>query len=491
MVGRTLLASFLVLAGAPFALGQGASTRFAGALNVIEGPGGASFGGITISTQEAVANGGVVVAGNLWGDATNFNLSGASTPIDTVGKHLFVARYARDGGLRWVRTFAGNEYSSVTSLAVASNGDLLLGGLYGGSEVVETPSGPAVLSSTDQLRGFLIRLRGDGTPIAARIVGPYVYGAHFDRDDNLYYWGASYGQVDLDPGPGVDLVEMGNSLGSTYVVKLGPNGDYRWGFAMGTDAPAIIFAMTVAPSGDLYMSGLLYRASFDFDFGRRTRILNSTYDSGFVMKRTSSGRLAWVELIEALPDPDGVAGGRVEARSIAYDDENDRVIVGGQFFGTVDFDPGRGARVFTSTAGPFVFDVFVSSWNARNGRENWTRVVNAGYVNDLAVGPDGRIAITGPTYDGAADMDPGAPGGEVTGSTYLATYLANGTLRWAGALNSTGPSYQGSLAFNGQGALSYSASLFGATDIDPTAGVITISDPNGRGYSGLGLLRVP
>jgi hypothetical protein len=212
-------------------------------------------------------------------------------------------------------------------------------------------------------------------------------------------------------------------------------------------------------------------------------VLESTYDSGFVMKRSPAGRLGWARLIEAKANAAG-GGGRVEARHIAYDGRDDVVVVGGQFMGAADFDPG-GARKVYRTPDPNRFNVFVTAWGA-GGREAWTRTVDANYLLGLDVDPRGRVAVMGLPYDRSVDVNPGGGTDMVRGDAFLGVLRRGGGFLWGGALVADGGIYAAAVAFDGRGDLYYGAATSGAADFDPTAGVAVQSYP--RLYSGLGKL---
>lgn len=81
---------------------------------------------------------------------------------------VLLAKYSPAGALAWVRGFGGavsgpGQSSSGTALAIDARGDLLLGGRFFGTDVdIDPGPGVAILNSGGQADGFVARLGPDG-----------------------------------------------------------------------------------------------------------------------------------------------------------------------------------------------------------------------------------------------------------------------------------------------------------------------------------------
>lgn len=166
-----------------------------------------------------------------------------------------------------------------------------------------------------------------------------------------------------------------------------------------------------------------------------------------------------------------------------------KVYVGGSFYGTVDFDPGAGARYYssgpTTTATGFVLYLtsagnfgWVSPFVAQNPTPDPYQG-GVSYVNTLAVDGSGNV-LAGGFYSRLVDFNPGS--GTTTlpaiGGAFIVKLTGSGSLAWARALekdNTYGTSNGGvrGLATDAAGNVYATGSFNGTIDFDPGAGTHT------------------
>ena len=92
--------------------------------------------------------------------------------------------------------------------------------------------------------------------------------------------------------------------------------------------------------GNIFVTGT-FGLKCDFDPGAGTYYLNSTNYDAFVAKYDSDGRIVWARNITGA-DTTSPTGWSITL------DNNGNVFVKGDFYGTVDFDPGVGVYNITS-----------------------------------------------------------------------------------------------------------------------------------------------
>ncbi|KAA0220502.1 MAG: hypothetical protein EDS66_13095 [Planctomycetota bacterium] len=196
---------------------------------------------------------------------------------------------------------------------------------------------------------------------------------------------------------GAGDVRVSHGEDDVFITKLTSDGEYLWTHTFGGIWPDSARAVAIDASGVIWVAGY-FSGEVDFD----------EFGGGDI--RTSQG--AWDTFITRLaPDgtylgtttfggPDGVVAGA----GIALD--ADRVVVVGNFGGTVDFDPADGLDVHTSYGDreAFVFHMTTQGQYLKTDTMGGTLFDRA---NDVAISNDGDIAVVG-DYDSAdMDFDPG------------------------------------------------------------------------------------
>lgn len=138
-----------------------------------------------------------------------------------------------------------------------------------------------------------------------------------DGSDNVYvYLGFNTGQLDLDPGPNVTLVDPGK----TYA-KYNSSGQFQWGFSIGngTDMSDNYGGISCDPAGNLYITADLGPGTYDMDPGPgiSNLVLPPSAYGPFMARYRPDGSLHWADArawpggfsyardIVALPDGSG------------------------------------------------------------------------------------------------------------------------------------------------------------------------------------------
>lgn len=105
-------------------------------------------------------NGDVVVGGNFKG---TFDMGGE--PVENLGTDdAFVTLYSAAGVHKYTQTYGDGESQSATGVAIASNGEVFVGGNFSGT----IDLGGGAVTSAGSFDGFLARLNSTGCPAWAR-----------------------------------------------------------------------------------------------------------------------------------------------------------------------------------------------------------------------------------------------------------------------------------------------------------------------------------
>jgi hypothetical protein len=155
----------------------------------------------------------------------------------------------------------------------------------------------------------------------------------------------------------------------------------------------------------------------------------------------------------------------------------------GDFWNTVDFDPGPGVANLSSLGG---YDIFVTKYDA-NGNYIWARQLggtryNFGY--GITVDASGNVYTTG-WYDGTVDFDPGAGTFNLSannGSGYYDVFIskldANGNFVWAKSMGGSGSDEGMGIQLDATGNIYIAGSYAYTVDFDPNAGVSNLVSPD-------------
>lgn len=223
------------------------------------------------------------------------------------------------------------------------------------------------------------------------------------------------------------------------------------------------FELEVDADGNIYMAGE-FGSTIDFDYGPDIYELTSWgYSDGFVLKTDSVGNLIWVI-------PFGGSSGD-KCYSLGLDNDGN-IYVGGEFYNTVDFDPGPGVFNITSVG----LSSFIVKLNSL-GEFVWA-LKNTTTSYDLDVSPDGVIVSSG-GYAGTVDMDPGAGVYNISGidqNPYVQVLDTDGNLLMAYGFNSVGLAKSGSCLIDVNNDIWVTGGFTGTYDFDPGPGVFNLVD---------------
>lgn len=233
-------------------------------------------------------------------------------------------------------------------------------------------------------------------------------------------------------------------------------------------------SITADASGNFYISGSFESTTvFGTGAGATTLISKGGRDA-FVAKYDSFGNLLWVKSF----------GGPLtdQVKDVAVDRDGN-VVMAGEFYGTVDFDPGVGVDSMTALANsgsnPQWNWLGVVVWKLNSdGIYVWAKAYDGPLFDtgvSVAVDNNGNIAITG-VVTGSVDLDP-SPGRTLElsplggdGDVFLSTFKPTGELIWGQRFGSLGNDVGESVAFDSTGALYVSGSFQSTTDFNPGEG---------------------
>lgn len=214
-----------------------------------------------------------------------------------------------------------------------------------------------------------------------------------DKNGNSYVIGNTLPVVDLDPYTAVFSPPY--NIYGMYILKYSATGSFLWAKWIETAWANYIMDAEVDSTGAIYFSGVLQTA-VDMDAGAGTTIISPVASSDiFLCKYDASGNFQWVHSF-------GTSGDN-NPSSIAIDNSNN-VYMTGYFEDDIDFDPGAGISII-STSGGTIFNFIVKYGSAGNyisgsGIDSWLQ------IEKITIDNSNNIIYAGSFWD-TADLDPG------------------------------------------------------------------------------------
>jgi chitodextrinase len=355
------------------------------------------FGGASDEQAWSVAldaNGNVFVGGSFSGttDLGGGPMSGAG------GTDMFVAKYSATGTYQWAKRFGGADSDAVKSLAVDTDGNVIVTGYFSGSPV---NLGGNDLYGSGGFTVFLAKYSGgDGSHIWSKNFAGGGYGDRvvIDANGEILTVGRFRGYIDCSLGwvtfplPPTTLIGIGDD--DFYLAKFRADGTHVWSKAFGGANNDIANYLAVDSAKNIYVFGA-FTGSINLGAGPMTTVAISDADV-FLAKFSTSGACLWSKSI-AGPYGSDTAGG------IAVD-ANGNVTISGSFNQRLDFTAFGGPVLTSASLGGF--DVFAAKFSSAGGF-GWAKRfggISGDYSSDLAVDGTGAAIITG-CFLGTGDFE--------------------------------------------------------------------------------------
>lgn len=377
--------------------------------------------------------------------------------------------YAQSPASLWAVANGGTQTDRIYDVATDAAGNIIVTGDFQGT--VDFDPGPGVqnLTAPGFRACFVQKLDPAGNLIWAETFGGSAWATGLavetDPSGNILVAGNFFWAGDFDPGPGVVTLTASNFT-DVFVMKLNPLGNMLWAKEVGGAQNDRVEDLALSTSGDVCITGSFFD-QVDFDPGTGTNLLTSNSASLdiFVLKLNTSGNFEWAT---AMGSPQTESG-----YSVAFD-ANENVFVTGDFYGTVDFDPGAGTQNLTSAGDR---DLFVQKLDP-NGNLDWAERIGSSdtdYGRALTIDPAGDVLITG-KFEQSVDFDPGSGTFVLTSGTSSSDYFVlkltnNGQFQWAKNVGGFGGGEGSDIASDQLGNVYVSGQFGGTLDFDPGTGV--------------------
>jgi hypothetical protein len=397
-----------------------------------------------------------------------FNLTSAG------GDDIFISKLDGSGNFVWAKNMGGTGQDRGFSITADGSGNVYSTGSFYDNADFDPGQGTFNLYGYYDI--FISKLDALGNFVWAKSIGESGGTDNgnaivSDASGNIYTTGVFARVVDFDPGIGTSNLTALGSAGGEFISKLNAVGNFVWAVSAGTSVNTTSTSIATDASGNTYITGYFYGTA-DFDPGAGTFNLTSLptdiWGDIFILKLDASGNFVWAKQIGGAYDD--------YANAIAVDTSGN-IYLTGNFYLTVDFDPGPGIFNLTTTGNR---DIFILKLNSV-GNFVWAK--NVGGIGDdkgygIALDNSGNIYTTGYFY-GTSDFDPGAGTFNLSTAGSIDIFIlkldAGGNFLWAKNMRGTDSDYGLSITTDISGNV-YSTGYFGGTaDFDPSAATFNLT----------------
>ena len=317
--------------------------------------------------------------------AGNYSLTSTGSASET-----FIVKLNEDGAFVWANATQGTGQKYGSEIDVDREGNVFCAGIFTGTGDFNPGPGSEVFTAEGFVDGFVSKFDASGQFIwSLHHAGNFQVGINaleVDDDGNVWIGGAFDDIRDFDPGPD-SLILTATGAWDGFIQKFSSDGQFVWVETLANGADNWVYDLKSDEEGQLFATGY-YSGTLDFDNGpgeaTHTAILNDIY----IAKYDAAGALQWVSVFE---------GTSFDRGNSLVLDRNGNVYTTGFFGEEIDFDPGQGLYLLTSTGDNDTDDGFLSVLNPE-GQFLFAAQVG-GIANDmcgaLAIDPEDDILMSG------------------------------------------------------------------------------------------------
>ncbi len=378
----------------------------------------------------------------------------------------------------WARSVGGSADDTGVDVAVDAEGNAYIAGTFSGTADFDPGPGGYNLASAGGKDGFIVKLDRNGDFVWARSFGGNSaavtsYAVTLDAVGGVYVAGYYGGTVDFDPGFGSASRTSAN-LEDLFVLKVDVDGDFSW--VVTSSGGALfdsVFDAAADPAGNVYVAGA-FEGTVDLDPGPATLNLTSAGSTdAFILALDGSGSLLWARQLSG-PQRNFCSG-------IALD-LSGNVYCTGEFYSTVDYDPGAGIFNLTSNG---LNDIFVLKLDSA-GIFAWAKNMGGPFDDNgfaIAVDGGGNVYATG-GFQGTVDFDPSFLTFDLTSNgsrdIFVLRMDSAGNLFWAVSMGALSTDFGLGIAADSERNVYTTGYFQSNTDFDPGPGVFNLVSGGGQ-----------
>ncbi len=326
-------------------------------------------------------------------------------------RELFIMKMDSLGSLIWVKTVVGNSAETVYSLDLDSSGNIYMAGYYWGTVDFDPGSGvESKIAAGNSGDSFILKLDENGMFVWVKVNGSLgndgCTDLFIDNNEYIYALGSYKDSIDMDPGDNISMLVSPNVY-NNYLLKLDLDGNYIWAKNITEGGSPPFAKMSHDSNGNIYFGGKSY-GTIDFDSDSNEEIVVSDNSDICVLKVDSSGNFLWVRVM---------GGSHSDRCRDIVCDNNDNVIITGDYRGNSDLDPGPG--VLTLPGIQNGYEVFVAKLDS-TGDLLWASPIygpSSEFCYSVDVDENNNVYTTG-AFHSTTDFDPSSGVYNITASYF-------------------------------------------------------------------------
>ncbi len=280
---------------------------------------------------------------------------------------VFLAKYDPQGVLAWRRQYGGPRSDGVTALKLASNGDVVLSGLFENTAQLGTVGQPLMLTSNGKQDAFIARVDATGKTLWANSVGgrfdDYITAIATENNGEVYATGSFHGIIkfNTDNSEHAELASKTNA-NDVFLSKYDSQGVLTWRRQYGGGGTDSATALKAAPNGDVFLAGVFEKTAQFGTVKQPSTLTSNGAQDAFIARIDATGKTLWA----------GSVGGESDDNVSAIVAGNDGdVYVTGKIRIRGDINPTKAVEMIACRG---VDDTFIMRLNGGNGSPRWHRL---------------------------------------------------------------------------------------------------------------------
>lgn len=363
----------------------------------------------------------------------------------------------------------------VHDMAIAPDGSFYVVGVFDKAADFDPSEGVDMQTPAGGNDGFVTHFAADGSYLWTHTIGGVgafagVMNVAVAQDGTLILAGSCTGPVDLDPGPGTDIESETTPHSDGFIAKWDPTGALVTSarFTGEGESGGLQFnGLALGANSEVYAVGAaIGKVDLHLPLGDGTVSVASDMFGAFALSLGSDFKTRWgfaflqSDFLSVSASPDG------------------SVWIGGQFEGTVDFDPSVATNNQTSAGRE---DGVVLHVDAEGALLSATRAggTDYDYITSVAAAADGSVYVLGsanPSDFQVSDVTPTAPA-DVT-DIFFARLSDKGAPIWADVLGGPGSDTPTSLLATADGVIALGSAESPNVPFDRAGSVAWTGKPN-------------
>jgi len=342
-----------------------------------------NFGGDSFDEGEALAvgsDGNVCITGSFNSSPIDFG----GDPIEQLGGNsdVFLVKLDSEGGHAWSKGFGTPGEEDGLTVAVSSDGSVLVAGRFADSETGGVDFGGGALQNHGHGDMFVAKFGATGDHLWSKGFGgegdDTAQSLALTGGGDVYVVGTSLSAaIDFGDGPLEDATK------DIFAVKLDANGEYLWATRFGGELAEYAFSVSSDCGDNVFFTGKTKSSAIDFGGGPLEG--DGSLGDAYVVKLSPGGDHVWSDIF--------VGDNNDGAYSVFAGPDGGAYLAGYSF--STELNLG---------GGPLPGGTFIARLDA-DGDHVWSKAFSGPYGRAIAVDPSGNVYLT--TYDSTKDFGGG------------------------------------------------------------------------------------